>query len=148
MWPVLSTRDQLVQVGQHLTTVTNTQRKGVRTFKECLELTTRLGIKQNRLSPALTGFADAAGIQSLTNNAGVALRYVDNYGKVTQSYPQNPNGSPEGISGLTNSDGRVTLMMPHPERVFRAVQNSWYPQEWSEDAAWMRMFRNARVWVG
>ncbi|MEH6358167.1 MAG: phosphoribosylformylglycinamidine synthase [Pseudomonadales bacterium] len=93
-------------------------------------------------------FADAAGIQSLTDNAGVALRYVDNYGKVTQSYPQNPNGSPEGISGLTNRDGRVTLMMPHPERVFRAVQNSWYPDEWNEDAAWMRMFRNARVWVG
>ena len=93
-------------------------------------------------------FADASQIQTLTENAGVALRYVDNHGDVTQTYPHNPNGSPEGISGLTNHDGRVTLMMPHPERVFRAVQNSWYPPEWAEDAAWMRMFRNARVWVG
>jgi len=77
----------------------------------------------------------------------VALRFVDNHGKVTESYPANPNGSPRGITGLTSRDGRVTIMMPHPERVFRAVQNSWRPDEWQEDAAWMRMFRNARVWV-
>ncbi|WP_017937359.1 phosphoribosylformylglycinamidine synthase [Zestomonas thermotolerans] len=77
----------------------------------------------------------------------VALRYVDNYGKVTESYPANPNGSPRGITGLTTRDGRVTIMMPHPERVFRAVQNSWRPDEWQEDGGWMRMFRNARVWV-
>ncbi|WP_371369389.1 phosphoribosylformylglycinamidine synthase [Pseudomonas sp. QL9] len=78
----------------------------------------------------------------------VALRFVDNFGKVTESYPANPNGSPRGITGLTSRDGRVTIMMPHPERVFRAVQNSWRPDEWQEDAGWMRMFRNARVWVG
>lgn len=78
----------------------------------------------------------------------VALRFVDNAGKVTESYPANPNGSPRGITGLTNRDGRVTIMMPHPERVFRAVQNSWRPDDWQEDAGWMRMFRNARVWVG
>ena len=77
----------------------------------------------------------------------VALRFVDNHGKVTEAYPANPNGSPRGITGLTSRDGRVTIMMPHPERVFRAVQNSWKPDEWSEDGAWMRMFRNARVWV-
>ncbi|MVW75163.1 phosphoribosylformylglycinamidine synthase [Pseudomonas xionganensis] len=77
----------------------------------------------------------------------VALRYVDNHGKVTERYPANPNGSPRGITGLTSRDGRVTIMMPHPERVFRAVQNSWKPDEWQEDAGWMRMFRNARVWV-
>ena len=77
----------------------------------------------------------------------VALRYVDNHGKVTEAYPANPNGSPRGITGLTNRDGRVTIMMPHPERVFRAVQNSWRPDEWQEDGGWMRMFRNARVWV-
>ena len=77
----------------------------------------------------------------------VALRYVDNHGKVTEQYPANPNGSPRGITGLTSRDGRVTIMMPHPERVFRAVQNSWRPDEWQEDAALMRMFRNARVWV-
>ena len=77
----------------------------------------------------------------------VSMRFVDNYGKVTEKYPANPNGSPRGITGLTSRDGRVTIMMPHPERVFRAVQNSWKPDDWQEDAGWMRMFRNARVWV-
>nr|WP_288357916.1 phosphoribosylformylglycinamidine synthase [uncultured Pseudomonas sp.] len=77
----------------------------------------------------------------------VALRFIDNHGKVTEAYPANPNGSPRGITGLTSRDGRVTIMMPHPERVFRAVQNSWRPDEWQEDGGWMRMFRNARVWV-
>jgi len=77
----------------------------------------------------------------------VSLRFIDNHGKVTENYPANPNGSPRGITGLTSRDGRVTIMMPHPERVFRAVQNSWKPEEWDEDGAWMRMFRNARVWV-
>nr|ACX80274.1 phosphoribosylformylglycinamidine synthase [Pseudomonas mediterranea]ACX80275.1 phosphoribosylformylglycinamidine synthase [Pseudomonas mediterranea] len=77
----------------------------------------------------------------------VSLRFVDNHGKVTEAYPANPNGSPRGITGLTSRDGRVTIMMPHPERVFRAVQNSWRSDDWNEDAPWMRMFRNARVWV-
>ncbi len=77
----------------------------------------------------------------------VALRYIENSGEIASRYPANPNGSPDGISGLTTADGRVTIMMPHPERVFRTVQNSWHPDEWSEDAPWMRMFRNARVWV-
>ncbi|WP_332821874.1 phosphoribosylformylglycinamidine synthase [Pseudomonas sp.] len=77
----------------------------------------------------------------------VAMRFIDNHGKVTETYPANPNGSPRGITGLTSRDGRVTIMMPHPERVFRAVQNSWQPDEWQEDAGWLRMFRNARVWV-
>nr|WP_298140061.1 phosphoribosylformylglycinamidine synthase [uncultured Pseudomonas sp.] len=77
----------------------------------------------------------------------VAMRFIDNHGKVTENYPANPNGSPRGITGLTSRDGRVTIMMPHPERVFRAVQNSWKPEDWQEDAGWMRMFRNARVWV-
>ena len=77
----------------------------------------------------------------------VAMRFIDNHGKVTETYPANPNGSPRGITGLTSRDGRVTIMMPHPERVFRAVQNSWKPDEWQEDAGWLRMFRNARVWV-
>ena len=84
-----------------------------------------------------------------SNESGsVALKYVDNFGEVTQNYPQNPNGSPLGIAGMTSTDGRVTIMMPHPERVFRAVQNSWAPDEWQEDGAWMRLFRNARVWLG
>lgn len=68
-------------------------------------------------------------------------------GKVTEAYPANPNRSPRGITGLSSRDGRVTIMMPHPERVFRAVQNSWRPDDWQEDGGWLRMFRNARVWV-
>ena len=80
-------------------------------------------------------------------SGNVALRFIDNHGKVTETYPANPNGSPRGITGLCNRDGRVTIMMPHPERVFRAVQNSWRPDEWQEDGGWMRMFRNARAWV-
>ena len=78
----------------------------------------------------------------------VALRYVDHYGQPTEVYPKNPNGSAHGMTGFTSEDGRFTIMMPHPERVFRAVQYSWRPQGWGEDGPWMRMFRNARVWVG
>jgi len=79
---------------------------------------------------------------------GVAIRYVNNNLEITDTYPANPNGSPAGIAGLTNDDGRFTIMMPHPERVYRTVQNSWHPADWHEDSPWMRMFRNARVWVG
>lgn len=93
-------------------------------------------------------FADESHLANLQGSSNVALRYVDNYGKVTENYPANPNGSPMGISGVTNADGRVTIMMPHPERVFRAVTNSWAPEAWDEDGAWMRMFRNARVFAG
>ncbi len=78
----------------------------------------------------------------------VALRYIDNHLKVTDRYPANPNGSPDGIAGLCSDDGRVTIMMPHPERVYRGSQLSWAPDEWREDSGWMRMFRNARVWLG
>jgi len=86
--------------------------------------------------------------QALSDKSGlVALRYVDNYGRQTQTYPANPNGSPNAIAGLTNADGRVTIMMPHPERVYRTVQNSWSPKEWGEDGPWLRMFRNARSWL-
>ncbi|WP_371822629.1 phosphoribosylformylglycinamidine synthase [Methylococcus sp. EFPC2] len=77
-----------------------------------------------------------------------ALRYVDHYGKPTETFPYNPNGSPLGITALTNEDGRFTIMMPHPERCFRSVQNSWRSAEWGEYGPWMRMFRNARAWVG
>jgi phosphoribosylformylglycinamidine synthase len=78
----------------------------------------------------------------------VSLRYIENDGVVASRYPANPNGSPEGITGLCSTDGRVTIMMPHPERVIRAVTNSWRPDDWQEDAPWMRLFRNARKWVG
>jgi phosphoribosylformylglycinamidine synthase len=77
----------------------------------------------------------------------VVLRYVENGGGIAERYPANPNGSPEGIAGLTTTDGRVTAMMPHPERVFRALQYSWRPDDWAKDGPWMRLFRNARVWV-
>ena len=77
----------------------------------------------------------------------VAARFVDNRGAVTEHYPENPNGSPGGITALTTPDGRVTIMMPHPERVFRTVQHSWHPDGWGEDGPWMRLFRNARLFV-
>ncbi len=86
--------------------------------------------------------------QAAFDAQAVALCYVDNYGALTTNFPANPNGSPSGITGLTNSDGRFTIMMPHPERCFRTLQNSWHPDDWREYGAWMRMFRNARVWVG
>ena len=73
-----------------------------------------------------------------------AMRYLDNAGKATEVYPYNPNGSPDGLTGVTTADGRFTIMMPHPERVFRTVQMSWHPEGWGEDSPWMRMFRNAR----
>jgi phosphoribosylformylglycinamidine synthase len=81
----------------------------------------------------------------------VALKFVDNQGQTTETYPLNPNGSPEGITGLTTPDGRFTVLMPHPERVFRTAQMSWAPKQWHDmqDGAspWMRMFRNARAWT-
>jgi phosphoribosylformylglycinamidine synthase len=80
-------------------------------------------------------------------DALVSMCFVDNYGERTEQYPANPNGSPQGITGLTTADGRFTIMMPHPERVFRTVSNSWHPADWKEDSGWMRLFRNARVWL-
>jgi phosphoribosylformylglycinamidine synthase len=85
--------------------------------------------------------------QAAFDAQAVVLCYVDNYGDLTTDFPANPNGSPLGITGLTTSDGRFTIMMPHPERCFRTLQNSWHPDDWSEYGAWMRMFRNARVWT-
>ena len=82
------------------------------------------------------------------DKAIVALRYVDNRGAVTERYPLNPSGSPQGITGLTTADGRFTVVMPHPERVFRSVQMSWAPPGRGEDSPWMQLFRNARRWVG
>jgi phosphoribosylformylglycinamidine synthase len=87
-------------------------------------------------------------INTLNASGLVALRFADATGAATETYPLNPNGSPFGITSVTSTDGRATVLMPHPERVFRAVQNSWQPSQWHEDGAWMRMFRNARVFVG
>ncbi|MGC3996878.1 MAG: phosphoribosylformylglycinamidine synthase [Anaeromyxobacter sp.] len=90
--------------------------------------------------PAHRGALEAKGL--------VAARYVDHHGRPAERYPENPNGSPGGITAVTTPDGRVTILMPHPERVFRAVQFSWRPDGWREDGPWLRLFRNARVWVG
>ena len=83
----------------------------------------------------------------LLSQAQLALQYVDTDGSAAVQYPQNPNGSPHGITGLCNSDGRITIMMPHPERSLRTVNFSWAPDEWPEISPWQRMFRNARHWV-
>ncbi len=95
------------------------------------------------------GYADFGTVARLkTAQAYTSLRYVDNYGQTTETYPLNPNGSPQGVTGLTTPDGRFSIMMPHPERLFRAVQHSWRPAGWHENGAWLRMFQNARKWVG
>jgi phosphoribosylformylglycinamidine synthase len=93
-------------------------------------------------------FAQKDDALALVAQNQVALRYVDNRGQVTEQYPANPNGSQDGMTGIASEDGRVTLMMPHPERVFRTVANSWHPAEWGEDSPWMRLFRNARKALG
>ena len=93
-------------------------------------------------------FAETKVIDDLTCHKQVVLRFVNNHGAVTESYPANPNGSPQGITGVTSTDGRVTIMMPHPERVFRTVQNSWHPDHWQEDGPWLQLFHNARAWLG
>jgi phosphoribosylformylglycinamidine synthase len=82
------------------------------------------------------------------SDALVAMRYVDHAGQPTEMYPFNPNGSVDGVTSLTTTDGRVTIMMPHPERVTRAVQHSWHPDNWEANGPWARLFQNARVWVG
>ena len=85
---------------------------------------------------------------NISTNLGIALQYVDGQNQVTQTYPLNPNGSPQGIAGVTNADGRVTIMMPHPERVYRAAQMSWKPEDWTELSGWYRLFAGARKALG
>ena len=85
---------------------------------------------------------------NISSDLGIALQYVDGQNQVTQTYPLNPNGSPQGIAGVTNADGRVTIMMPHPERVYRAAQMSWKPEDWTELSGWYRLFAGARKALG
>lgn len=112
------------------------------------------GMEGSRMPIAVShgeGFAEFANAEALARaeaTGTVALRYVNGHGEIATQYPQNPNGSPNGLTGITTLDGRVTIMMPHPERVFRTVANSWHPDNWGEDSPWMRMFRNARVKLG
>jgi phosphoribosylformylglycinamidine synthase len=87
-------------------------------------------------------------LRALERSSTITARFVDHTHAPTESYPANPNGSPAGATSVTTVDGRVTILMPHPERVFRAVQHSWRPDEWREDAPAMRIFRNARAFVG
>ena len=95
------------------------------------------------------GYARFKTSQQLTEASRyITLRYVDHYGKPTERYPFNPNGSVLGITGLTSVDGRFTILMPHPERVFRTIQHSWHVDDWPMFSPWMRMFKNARQWVG
>jgi phosphoribosylformylglycinamidine synthase len=93
-------------------------------------------------------FSSTAAVEKALADKLVSVRYVDNHGRPTETYPFNPNGSPQGITGLTTRDGRFSILMPHPERVFRAVQHSWHPEGWGEDGPWLRMFRNARKFAG
>ena len=95
------------------------------------------------------GFAEFGGQSAvrLLEQGRVSLQFVDNRDQPTERYPGNPNGSPLGVAGVCSADGRVTSLMPHPERVYRTVQNSWAPAEWGEDGGWMRLFRNARLFL-
>ncbi|KAF1704352.1 phosphoribosylformylglycinamidine synthase [Pseudoxanthomonas suwonensis] len=108
------------------------------------------GMAGSRIPVAVAHGEGRAEFDSAVDQAAarVALRYVDGDGNVATTYPLNPNGSPDGITGLTSEDGRATILMPHPERVARTVNLSWHPADWGADSPWMRMFRNARVWVG
>lgn len=106
---------------------------------------------QGSLIPVVYSHAQGQFVASDNTDAGeqlVATRFVDNAGSVTEQYPANPSGAAQGASSFTSQDGRVLAMMVHPERGFRSVQNSWYPESWSEDGAWMRLFRNARMFFG
>ncbi|WP_029148417.1 phosphoribosylformylglycinamidine synthase [Methylophilus sp. 5] len=94
-----------------------------------------------------TEFTDASAVTSVLQQQLATVRYVNHAAQATEVYPFNPNGSPQGLTGFTTQDGRFSIMMPHPERVFRTVQHSWHPDEWQEDGPWMRMFRNARKFV-
>ena len=93
-------------------------------------------------------FDDTDSLTRLRGDHRVALQFVDNHHRVTNRYPSNPNGAVDGIAGVVNEDGRVLAVMPHPERVFRTINNSWHPDEWGEDGPWLRLFRNARVALG
>ena len=90
---------------------------------------------------------NATEIDGMAKHGQLAMRYVDSQGYPTETYPLNPNGSVGGVTGLCSTDGRVTIMMPHPERNLKAYNHSWKPEQWDEDGAWMRMFRNARAWL-
>jgi phosphoribosylformylglycinamidine synthase len=93
-------------------------------------------------------FTDPGSAPTPDNPSQASLSFVDNYGCATDQYPFNPNGSDHGITGLCAAAGRATIMMPHPERNFRTLTNSWHPKEWGEHGPWLRLFQNARAFIG
>ena len=105
------------------------------------------GMAHSRL-PVVVSHGEGRAVFKNGTRPPPALRYIDNRGAVATRYPANPNGSPEGIAGVTTADGRFTIMMPHPERTIRSVQMSWHPQDAGEDSPWLQMFANARHWIG
>ncbi|UDG83032.1 phosphoribosylformylglycinamidine synthase [Candidatus Vallotia lariciata] len=108
------------------------------------------GLENSRLPVAIAhgeGYADFSKQGDLSSVA-IAMRYIDHHGVVTERYPFNPNGSPQGITSVTTPDGRFTILMPHTERVHRTIQMSWHPQEWGEPSPWLRIYQNARRWLG
>ena len=119
------------------------QRRGAALKPEMFVSNDELGAKERELAARLMQW-----VSSDLEQAIVAVRFVDGRGRPTERYPANPSGSPQGITGLTTADGRFTIVMPHPERVFRSVQMSWAPDGAPEDSPWMRMFRNARRRIG
>jgi len=108
------------------------------------------GMAGSRIPVVVSHGEGRAAFDSVADHAGarVALRFIDGNGTVATQYPLNPNGSPDGITGLTSDDGRATILMPHPERTLRSANLSWHPSDWPDDSPWLRMFRNARSWVG
>jgi phosphoribosylformylglycinamidine synthase len=112
------------------------------------------GMQGSRL-PIITSHGEGKAVwttdqlqQQANDQKLIALRYIDNQAQATEAYPYNPNGSPAGSTALTSHDGRATIMMPHPERMFRTTQFSWHPEEWQENSPWLQLFLNAREWVG
>ena len=108
----------------------------------------RLGIPVAH-GEGLADFEKSGSLDNILEKGLLSVRYVDNYGKATERYPFNPNGSPQGVTGLTTKDGRVTIMMPHPERAFRSLQMSYRPTDMfeEEEGPWLKMFQNARQFI-
>jgi len=143
-WPLYFGRNQSEQFEARLA-LTEIQSSPSLFFKDMAEAKICIPVSHGE---GRAVFATPEDAERALQSGIVVARYVNNQGQVTESYPANPNGSPLGIAALTTTDGRVTIIMPHPERAFRTVQNSWHPPEWQEHAPTMRLFRNARVWVG
>ena len=105
------------------------------------------GMQDSVMPIAIAHGEGKASFKSKLPENTISMQYVDHSGNASQIYPHNPNGSENAAAAICDETGRVTIMMPHPERVFRAVQNSWHPNNWDERSPWMRMFDNAREWI-